>query len=243
LYQKDNTCGVPPDGWYPRIHYTGAAAMMDSRDMVVADVHTIPTDELGGWVGWVKHVGTGPVNLAVVKVSLPDGRVAAFAGPVMSYYEHLTSGFKRLTDEEWKTACTKPPSVRPSFVNLYLADAAGGSRGSGPMLLTGVVPPDETAAVPACATLSAAYPNPFNSTTNLQIIIPPRAGAVRVELTIHTVHGQQVRHLLGAPLGSGSYIVRWDGRDDRSASAASGVYLVKLRSGENLQVRKLVLIR
>jgi hypothetical protein len=243
LYRTDNTCGVPPDGWYTRIHYTGAAMMMDTRDLVVADVHTIPTDEYGGWVGWVLHVGTGPVNLAVVKVRLPDGRVAAFAGPVMSYYEHMTSGFKRLTDEEWGKTYMQAPSVRPSLVNVFLADAAGGSRGSGPMLLTGIVPPYDPPALPGGITLSSGYPNPFNSSTTFHLTVPPREGVVQVDLSIFSVQGQCVRHLLGEPLGSGTYSVRWDGQDDRGGATASGVYMVMLRSGDGTQVRKLVLIR
>ena len=36
------------------------------EDRVVADVHTQPTDAAGAPVGYVLHVGTGPLNMAIV---------------------------------------------------------------------------------------------------------------------------------------------------------------------------------
>lgn len=242
VYRSSSMCGTPLDGWYPRIHYDGDAATYQ-EDMVVADVHTVPTDASGSWVGWVLHAGTGPVNMAIIQVRLPDGRRVALAGPVMSYYEHMTSGFKRLTDKEWRTMYAQPPSARPSLVNIFLADASGGSRGSGPMLLTGIEVPGDEPAVPLHIDLSQGYPNPFNGETTLRIEIPPGIGPVNAELFVVSVHGQCVRRLFAGPLGSGSYSVRWDGRNDQGRETASGVYMAMLRSGDGVLVRKLVLIR
>jgi hypothetical protein len=232
LYQSSTMCGAPPDGWYIRIHYT-----------VVADVHTIPTDEYGSMVGWVLHAGTGPINMAVVEAQLPDGRMAAFAGPVSSYYERMTSGFKRLTDEEWATMYAEAPSARPSLVNLFLADVNGGSRGDGPRLMTAVGQPVEPIPLPARATLSRNYPNPFNGETTLHLVIPPRTGSLAVDLAIYSIQGQCVRRLMKEPLPEGTYSVRWDGKNDSGGPAASGMYFGILRSADGLQVQKVVLIR
>ena len=58
-----------------------------TKDMIVTDVHTVPTDCFGGTLGWVKHVGTGPVNIGVFIAPLPGNQITAFIGPMLSYYE------------------------------------------------------------------------------------------------------------------------------------------------------------
>ena len=73
---------TPYQGWYPRLFYkdfemgTPSAplnpGLMDT-DHLVADMHTVPTDCLGTPVGWVKHVGTGPINLGVFISPWNDG--------------------------------------------------------------------------------------------------------------------------------------------------------------------------
>ena len=42
---------------------------------------------------------------------------------------------------------------------------------------------------------------------------------------------------------AGSYGVSWDGRDERGAEFASGIYLYRLRAGAQTQTRKLLLLR
>jgi hypothetical protein len=41
----------------------------------------------------------------------------------------------------------------------------------------------------------------------------------------------------------GEYETRWDGRDDRGALAASGVYFYRLESGRFTQTRRMVLLK
>ena len=136
LYDSGFGSGPRYDGWYPKLFITGENDGLMKEDYVVADVHTAPTDEFGNPVGYVMHAGTGPINLAVMVCDMPDSQPVAFIGPVMSYYERITTGFKRLTDEEWQTEYAKPPSYRPPFVNLYLADKAGRMRGESISLFT-----------------------------------------------------------------------------------------------------------
>ena len=48
----------------------------------------------------------------MVQAPIADGKVAAFVGPAMSYYEYTTTGFKRLTDWKWRNTqrglCPQP---------------------------------------------------------------------------------------------------------------------------------------
>ena len=70
-------------GWYKDLYWTGDDGALEF-DMVIADVHTAPTDRAGNMVGYVMHAGTGPLNLVVVTTEMPDGKTYSFVGPVMT---------------------------------------------------------------------------------------------------------------------------------------------------------------
>ncbi len=114
------------DGWYMELLYAEPIATKPSvsADYVVADYHTTPTDCAGNVIGVVSHAGTGPVDLAIITAKAPGAETAAFVGPVMSYYEYSTTGFQRLTDEEWESTYLSQ-AKRPVWVSSYLANEAG----------------------------------------------------------------------------------------------------------------------
>jgi len=111
-------------GWYLKLLYgpsfTPGGLDGPFSDYLVVDYHTTPTDCGGGLMGWISHGGTGPVDMAIVTAILPDAGTAAFAGPVMSYYEYRTTDFQRLTDEEWENTYLLQ-ATRPEWTDLYLA--------------------------------------------------------------------------------------------------------------------------
>lgn len=234
-------CGMDYDGWYARLYSTPRA--LTDTNMVVADVHTAPTDPGGVVDGLVLHVGTGPVNMAIVTADLPGGGLTTFVGPVMSYYEHVSTNYKRLTDEEWKTVYDQYPSLRPSFVNLYLADSDGSLLADGASLLTGVDNRPNDGLLPATITLAQNYPNPFNSMTMIAFTVPVSLSHSMAEVDIYNVNGQLVKRLLAKELPAGNYTLRWNGRDERGVQVASGVYLCRLNVGGATTSRKLVLVK
>jgi hypothetical protein len=119
------------DGWYMKLlygpSYRPKLLVGPFSDYLVADLHTTPTDCVGNATGWVLHAGTGPIDMAIVTVKLPDADTAAFVGPVMSYYEYTTTKFQRLTDEEWQNTYLSL-ATRPDWVNSYLANDSGEPR-------------------------------------------------------------------------------------------------------------------
>ena len=299
MIREENTCGPEIDGWYPRLFYGGKERSKEP-DLVVADVHTVPTDEAGNLVGWVLHAGTGPLNMAVVNVEafgwrlpmhvfpaqwlvllglalaaaaiaavlparrllhagtgplnmavvhveVPGEGLIAFIGPVMSYYEHVSTNFKRLTDEAWQTAYAAAPSFRPDLVNLYLADRNGASRGEGAKLATqgaavGTAVPDAPE-VPRALEMAPNYPNPFNAATIIGFTVPTAKAYERVELDVYDVQGRRIRHLLSRDLPAGNYTVRWDGLLDDGTRAASGLYFSRLRVGSQTATGTMTLVR
>jgi hypothetical protein len=242
---EEAMCGSPYLGWYPRLFYGHAFVPRDSErktDFLVADVHTAPTDEDGNPVGWVLHVGTGPVDLAVVVAETPAGLHCAFVGPVLNYYEHVAVNFKRLTDEEWETMYDVAPTLRPGFVNIYLANTDGESRGAGPSLLTGVEQ-DPVTERPGSYALYQNFPNPFNASTIIPFSIPASSSGGTVKLEVYDIHGRLVAKLLDRPLPAGNYTARWDGTTQARTAVSSGVYFCRLSGEHILLTKKMVLLR
>ncbi|WP_434042564.1 MULTISPECIES: DUF3160 domain-containing protein [Sorangium] len=105
-------CGSPfgAEGWYAQLFFDMAKSV--EQDPTIADVHTQPTDEAGAPVGRVLHVGTGLPRLMVVTAD-PCGTPSAFVGLASSYFEQVTEGFERMTDETWADSIkeTRPADV------------------------------------------------------------------------------------------------------------------------------------
>ena len=94
--------------------------------------------------------------------------------------------------------------------------------------------------IPEQFSLSAPYPNPFNSSTVFTLNL---SAAGRTSLRVFNVLGQEVAKLVDRELPAGVHRISWDARDAGGKSLASGLYLVRLESSGRSDIRKLVLIR
>ncbi len=97
--------------------------------------------------------------------------------------------------------------------------------------------------------LDQNYPNPFNPTTEIRFQISVQRtpyGEVRsqksevshVTLKVYDMLGRQVRTLVNEELKAGSYETTFD-----ATGLASGVYFYRLRAGEFVQTKRLVLLK
>jgi hypothetical protein len=90
--------------------------------------------------------------------------------------------------------------------------------------------------------LAQNYPNPFNPTTTIRYSIGARS---HVSIKIYNIAGQRVKTLVNDiknPI-AGGYAVDWDGRSDKGAPVASGVYLYEMITKQFTQSKKMVLVR
>lgn len=88
--------------------------------------------------------------------------------------------------------------------------------------------------------LEPAYPNPFNPSTVIPFELAERGN---VNVSVFDVAGRRVRLLMAAIREAGRHSVTWDGTNDRGAPVASGVYLVRLKTGPYAATERLVLVR
>jgi hypothetical protein len=234
MLHESQMCGPEFDGWYADLFFTGDQGAL-KQDYIIADVHTSPFDEFGNPVGWVMHVGTGPVNLAVLAAELGDGKTYAFVGPVMSYYEHVSVNFKRLTDEEWVTAFESEGSMRPDFVSSYLSTAGEPYYDHRNYFISSVG--DHQNELADRITLAQNYPNPFNAGTLITFKIPSGMAERSVKLSVYNIQGQLIDTLLDRPMPAGNYSIRWDG------NAASGTYFYRLHVNGQVITGRMILLK
>lgn len=64
-----------------------------------------------------------------------------------------------------------------------------------------------------------------------------------MELGVFDLVGQQVAILASGALQAGTHTVYWDGRGIYGDQLASGVYLYRLRTADQVDARKLVLLK
>ncbi len=89
--------------------------------------------------------------------------------------------------------------------------------------------------VPEAFALHAAYPNPFNPTTEIRFDLPE---ATQVRLTVYDALGREVERLLDGPMQAATHTVTFD-----AADLPSGVYLYRLEAGAFVQTRRMVLMK
>lgn len=89
--------------------------------------------------------------------------------------------------------------------------------------------------------LNQNFPNPFNPETSINYSIPEISD---VRLVVYDANGKQVSTLVNTKQLSGSYNVKWNGRDNYGNNLPSGVYFYNLTAGNNFsQSKKMLLIK
>ena len=89
--------------------------------------------------------------------------------------------------------------------------------------------------LPTHYNLSQPYPNPFNPTTIIQFSLPQ---SEMVSMKVYDLNGRLIETLLNDFYDMGNHTITWDG-----SSQSSGMYFVRLESGEFIQTRKVVLVK
>ena len=99
---------------------------------------------------------------------------------------------------------------------------------------------DESENLPNGFYLEQNRPNPFNPQTEITFGLPV-AGAVRLE--IYNINGHKITTLVDNFYPSGRHQVTWDGRDDTGERVSSGIYLYRLKAGDLVKTRKMILLK
>jgi hypothetical protein len=93
---------------------------------------------------------------------------------------------------------------------------------------------------PTSFALHPNAPNPFNPETQIGFSL---ATTGQVELVVYDILGQRVRTLVSTSMSAGVHSARWDGRDASGAQVSSGPYFYRLRAGDFVQTRRMILLK
>lgn len=129
----------------------------------------------------------------------------------------VVAGYSSKAGEEWIWSIVK--YNQPGFIPLDVKDE--------------ITPPSEFV-------LYQNYPNPFNPTTKIRYTIPTVGTLLMkfVQLKIYDVLGNEVAKLVDEEKPAGSHEVNFDAK-----SLSSGVYYYRLKAGEFVQTKKLILMK
>lgn len=84
------------------------------------------------------------------------------------------------------------------------------------------------------------YPNPFNPETRIRFDL--KAGQ-QVKLVIYDILGRQIRTLVSSKFDAGMHIVNWDGLNNDGKAVGSGVYIYRIKAGDFVDHKKMLLVR
>ena len=100
---------------------------------------------------------------------------------------------------------------------------------------------DDVGISPYSYSLLDNYPNPFNPKTQIRFSIGRREN---VKLIVYDMMGRQINTLIdGESFNSGYHVVNWRGIDDKGNKVPSGVYVYRIKAGDYIADKKMLLLK
>ncbi len=205
--------------------------------------------------------------------NLPDAPVNAFAvdnnnSDILYLGNDVGAFVSYNTGESWEIISDNLPIVVVNDMKIHPTDnyLALGTHGRGiyKIDLNEIVGDSESISkIPNDLYLAQNYPNPFNPTTTIEYTVPsnsvisnPLAGErshktynseispsgqndnYNVTLKVYDILGREVKTLVNQPQYQGNYKINFDGTD-----LASGIYYYRLEFADNVQAKKMTLLK
>ena len=235
---------------------SSGGALVLSPDVAIA-VQDISSDPLQGNTVVLEPPdprGSRAIGRITLVSSQPGTIQASWEAPTEEPADYRISwakegeDFKTWTDNTGNAFPTEPSYTIPGLeggeeYKVKIRARYDGSSGdwSGEAVITVIESQASKPVVPSLPFgLGENYPNPFNPETQIAYTL---STAGPVKLAIYNILGQRVRILVQEIQAAGSYQVVWNGRNDQGAPVASGIYLYRLSSTQEVQVRRLLLLK
>ena len=164
------------------------------------------------------------------------GQLMAFAGPVSAFHQHLTTGFERLTDQDWEDRFregTVEEPERPDWVAAYLLDGRGEKYPQGralkgvPYLGTGF-PKEEMKPFD----YMLMFPNPAVSESQLRLMLNEEK---EFRMEIYDASGRKIHSTPTRILPPAEHQIQFS-----VEGWPAGIYLARITLGSRTEVRELM---
>jgi hypothetical protein len=182
-----------------------------------------------GWNKWP----TNDLDLILVD---PDGFLN-FAGATLStpervFLENPTPGVWTAFVQGFTVWPNESGDVTEPYKLASSVDLA--SKASGELVA------ERTDAVPTRFDVGQNYPNPFNPSTTIAYAL---SEASDVTIEIFDVRGTRIAELVNEHQQPGFHRVTWHGLNQSGVAAPSGVYFYKVRAGEQVMQKRMMLLK
>jgi hypothetical protein len=122
---------------------------------------------------------------------------------------------------------------------IRLTEALVANSVAGSIAVSGVDVP-----LPTGFTLQQNYPNPFNPTTTIVFELGVSGASMQqVKLDIFNILGQHVTTLVDGTYPAGEHEVVWDATDSYGQRVATGIYLYRLKVGDERKTKKMLFLK
>jgi len=128
-----------------------------------------------------------------------------------------------------------------SFLDMWQHKICATTTSLSPFVVGYGTIPSPVGDSPRSFALHANVPNPFNPVTTITYDVGG-AGA-NVEISVFDAAGRLVRELVNEHRAAGTWSVQWSGDDNRGQRVASGVYFYRMRAGDFVETKKMVLLK
>ncbi len=180
--------------------------------------------------------GNGPSCRWAAIRNVPGGKVFLVGTSTGLYVTSTLNGMSTVWQQQ------APSTIGRGIVNAIATRESDGlvvvaTHGNG--VYSGTVnslvsAPNETPK-PSAFSLSQNYPNPFNPSTTIEYQLP---SASAVKLEIFDALGRKITTLVNERQEAGKHQVQF-----KAAGLASGAYFYKLQAGNNVETRKMLLVK
>jgi hypothetical protein len=214
----------------------------------IEDLHSLTSD---GTYRWSQGFPSGGWDVFDVNVDRRGGLYSS--GPVLDYsidaFYLQTIRYDENGNQRWRVIYDGTADVGhrrstvalDSLENIYVVGEEGlQDFGLRPIVLKyspygAVTAIEETGEIVTGFALMQNYPNPFNPSTTIRFHLP---SANHVELKIFDILGREVATLIDEDMHAGRHETKFVG-----SSLATGMYFYRLRAGEKVALKRLMLLK
>ncbi len=136
------------------------------------------------------------------------------------------------TTEEHSYSYSDNPQGEKIYYRLKQIDLNGGYTYSNIIEVDNLIPTEYS--------LSQNYPNPFNPSTVIKYQLPKSSN---VTLEIYDLLGQRVCTLVNENQEAGKYNITWNGKNNFGNQVSSGIYIYRIKAGNFIAVKKMMLLK
>ena len=90
--------------------------------------------------------------------------------------------------------------------------------------------------------LQQNYPNPFNNSTTIQYTITGPQSQ-QVTLAVYDIQGHKVAELVNQRQAQGTFLIKWDGKNQLGEVMSSGIYFYRISSGSLYQSKRMIFLK